>query len=126
MRTILFILISIVGLTMTFLGLTMIGNPHWNTSTSIIDNVGQNLLRSLFVPGLILSILGLVNIAAIFSAIQRGSNQYNWALASGILLSMASGASLIIGFFHFVQIILLVIGILIILLSYQLKGRWAA
>jgi len=48
------------------------------------DLLRPTYLTSLLIPGIVLIIVGIFNIAAVFSAMKKGRNQYNWSLEAGI------------------------------------------
>jgi hypothetical protein len=79
------------------------------------------------IPGILLAILvGAVNLVAVFFNIQRNANRYNWAIAGGIMINGWIIAQMIlIQTAHWLHFLYLGTGVFIILLAYQLKGKWA-
>ena len=127
MKTILFILISIVGLTATVSGLLMISVPSgaiMGLSVSLLD---QTPFSNFLIPGIILAFLvGGINLLAVFFNIQRNANRYNWAIAGGVMITGWIIAQIIfIQTIHWLHLLYLGMGALIILLAFQLKGKWA-
>jgi len=127
MRTILFILISFIALTATLSGFIMISNPDGgilNLSLNLLDKTPFN---SFMIPGILLTaIVGGINLIAVFFNMQRHSKRYQWAMAGGIVISgWIIIQMILLGAFHWLHLIYLLIGILIILISYQLEGKWA-
>ena len=127
MKTILFILVSFIALTATFSGILMITNPDGgilNLPLSLLDGTP---FKNFLIPGIILTIVvGGVNLLAVFYNIQRHANRYNWAMAGGIVVCGWIFAQMIlIHAVHWLHFLYLGIGMLIILLTYQLKGKWA-
>jgi len=126
MRTLLFILISFVGLTAAICGLLMISYPDGRALGLVPDILEGTFFNNFLIPGIILAIVGSINVAAVFSNMQRSNNRYNWSLAGGVLISgWIIAETILIPAIHWLQFIYLVSGILIILISYQLKGKWA-
>ena len=127
MKTILFILISIVAITAFLSGLVMIINPDgsvFNLSPGLLENTPFSNYR---IPGLLLALLvGGVNLTALFFIMQRHPGRYNWAIAGSFMISIWILVQLLlIQAAHWLQFIYLGIGVLIILIAYQLKGKWA-
>ena len=79
------------------------------------------------VPGILLTIIvGGVNLFAIFYNIQRHDKRYSWAMAGGFLLiGWLIAQMILIRTLHWLHFIYLGIGLLIILIAFQLKGKWA-
>jgi hypothetical protein len=127
MRTILFILVSFIALTATLSGLIMISNPDGgilNLSLSLLD---KTMFKNFRVPGILLTVIvGGINMIAVFFNIQRHPKRYNWAMAGGVVITGWIIVQMImLGAVHWLHILYLIIGILIILISYQLEGKWA-
>lgn len=127
MKIFLFILVSIVAVTSTLSGLLMISDPGGG-----ILNLSLNLLegtpfKNYLVPGLLLTgLVGGVNTAAIYSSIAHSTTRYNWAIAGGIMITGWIIAQMIlIQSVHWLHFIYFGAGVLIILIAYQLKGKWA-
>jgi hypothetical protein len=126
MRTILFILISFVALTATISGLLLAANPDgemFNLSTSLLQ---ETPFRDFRIPGILLAIsVGAVNLLAVFFNIQRHIKRYDWAMAGGIMLAGWIVVQMIlIQTVYWLHFLYLGIGVLIILLAFQLKGKW--
>lgn len=83
--------------------------------------------KNFLIPGILLTtIVGCVNLAAVFSHMQRNPNRYNWSIAGGITITVwIIMQILLIGSAHWLHFLYPGIGILIILIAYQLKGKWA-
>jgi hypothetical protein len=128
MKILLFILISFIGITATLSGLYMISNPGgavMNLDPALLKNTP---FKNFLIPGIILSIVaGGINLVAAFFNIQRHPHRYNWAMAGGLMISGWIITQIImISAVSWLQCIYLVSGLLIILIAYQLKGKWAA
>jgi hypothetical protein len=128
MKTILFILICFVGLTATVSGLLMISKPNGDTMGLSLSLLEPTPFTNYLIPGIVLAILvGAVNLVAVFFNIQRNANRYNWAIAGGVMISGWIIAQMIlIQTAHWLHFLYLGTGVFIILLAYQLKGKWAA
>lgn len=127
MKSLLFILVSFIAVTSTLSGLLMISNPDGgilNLPLSLLDGTP---FKDFLIPGILLTtIVGGVNLLAVFYNMQRHANRYNWAMAGGIIIcGWIVVQMILIHAAHWLHLLYLGIGILIILLAYQLKGKWA-
>ena len=127
MRSLLFILVSFIAVTSTLSGLLMISNPDGgvlNLPRSLLDGTPFN---DFLIPGILLTgAVGFVNLLAVFYNLQRHPNRYNWAIAGGMMIGGWIVAQMIlIQTIHWLHIVYLGIGLLVILIAYQLKGKWA-
>jgi len=127
MRTILFILVSFIGLTATLSGLIMISNPDGGILNLSLSLLEKTPFKNFLVPGILLTVIvGGINMIAVFYNIQRHPKRYNWAMAGGVVITGWIIVQMImLGAVHWLHILYLIIGILIILISYQLEGKWA-
>lgn len=128
MKTFLFILISFVAVTATLSGLFMLSNPD-----GAIMRLPQSLLngtpfRDFQIPGILLTALvGGVNFLAVLYNLQQHRNRYNWAIGGGIMIcGWIIVQMILMHSAHWLQFLYLGIGMLIILVAFQLKGKWAA
>lgn len=96
----------------------------FNLPISLLKNTPFN---NYMIPGILLAlIVGGVNLVAIFYNLENHAKQYNWAMAGGFIISGWIIAQIIlIKTVHWLHFIYLGMGILVILLAYQLKGKWA-
>jgi len=95
-----------------------------NLSVSLLEGTP---FKDFTIPGVLLAVLvGGTNLLAVFFNLKRQAGRYNWALAGGIFITgWIIGQLILIGASHWLQAFYLVIGILVILIAYQLKGKWA-
>ena len=125
MRLLLFLLISFVGLTATICGMLLIADPDGSVFQLSHSMLQGTFFKNFLIPGIILTIVGSINMAAVFSNMQGSKNRYNWSLAGGILICVWIILQIImIQTFYWLQFVYLGTGILVILLSFQLKGKW--
>jgi len=127
MRSLLFILVSFIAVTSTLSGLLMISNPDGgvlNLHRSLLDGTPFN---DFLIPGILLTgFVGFVNLLAVFFNLQRHPKRYNWAIAGGMMISgWIITQMILIQTIHWLHFIYLGVGMLIILIAYQLKGKWA-
>jgi len=126
MRTILFILISFVALTVTFSGLLLIGNPDGDILKLSLKLLEGTYFHDFLLPGiLLLFFIGSPHLLTVWLLIRRDEKRYNWALASGILLcSWIIAQVLVLKAIHWVHFVYFFIGLFVVLLALQLKGKW--
>ena len=124
MKTLLFILISVIGITATSSGLIMISDPGgqaFNLPTRLLEN---SLFNDFIIPGILLTIIGAINLFAVFFNMRRQFNRYNWSMAGGVLVSGWIVIQMIlVQDFYWLHFVFLLAGILIMLISLQLKGK---
>ncbi len=127
MKTILFILVSFIALTSTISGLLMISYPNGEIMDLSLTLLDKTPFKNFLVPGILLTVLvGGVNLLAVFYNMQRHASRYNWAIAGAVMISgWIIVQMILIEAAHWLHFLYLGIGILIILLAYQLKGKWA-
>ena len=127
MKSLLFILVSFIAVTSTLSGLLMISNPDGGIMNLPLGILNGTPFRNFLIPGILLTtIVGGVNFLALFYNMQRHVKRYNWAMAGGIMISGWMVVQMIlIHAAYWLHYLYLGVGILIILLAYQLKGKWA-
>ena len=127
MKSLLFFLVSFIAVTSTLSGLLMISNPDGKILNLSLNLLEETPFKNFLIPGILLTtIVGGVNLFAVFYNIQRHHNRYNWAMAGGIMISgWVVVQMILIQAAHWLHFLYLGIGIFIILLAYQLKGKWA-
>lgn len=126
MKLLLLILIIFIAITSTSSGILMITDPNGGMLRLPLTLLHGTPFKNFLIPGILLSLVGGVNLLALFYNIQRHPKRYSWAIAGGSLISGWIIAQLIlIQAFYWLHILYLIIGIFIVLISYQLKGKWA-
>ena len=102
----------------------MISDPSGQTLSlpaSVLENLPFN---DFIIPGILLTIIGVINLIAVFYNMQRHTNRYNWAMAGGMLISGWIIIQLIlVQNFYWLHYAYLLAGILIMLIALQLKGK---
>ena len=127
MKSILFILVAFIAITSTLSGLLMISNPDGGILNLPLSLLNRTPFKNFLIPGILLTtIVGSINLLAVFYNMQRHHSRYNWAMAGGIMVTgWIVVQMLLIQAAHWLHFIYLGIGLLIILIAYQLKGKWA-
>ncbi len=126
MKSFLFILVSFIAVTSTISGLLLIGNPGGDILNLPLSLLDGTPFKDFLIPGIILTIaVGVINLVAVIFNMQRNVNRYNWAIAGGIMIcGWIVVQMIIIHAAHWLHFIYLAAGLLVILIGYQLKGKW--
>lgn len=127
MKKILVALITFIALTSIVSGIYMVIFPTGTILNLPITLLEGTPFKDFQIPGLILSIVvGGVNFLALFFMLQKNANRFNWAMAGGIVLAGWIAAQvMLIQTLHWLHVIYFGIGIINVLIAYQLKGKWA-
>lgn len=125
MRTLLFILISFVAITSLVSGLIIICYPDGSVMQMSTDLLKTSPFKNFLVPGIVLTVLvGGTNLLAAFFNMKRNSSRYDWALAGGIMTcGWVIVQMILINTLFWLQFVYLGVGIVIMLIAYQLKGK---
>lgn len=127
MKLLLFLLTAFVALTAIVSGALLISDPDgtlFSMSTSLLKSTP---FINFLVPGLILCfVVGGTNLMAVIRNMQTHPLRYNWSIAGAIILmGWVVVQMLLIENLHWLQFLYLGIGLMMLLLSWQLKGKWA-
>ena len=127
MKTILFTLNSVIAVTSVMAGLFMISNPNGNYLGLTPAMLDSTPFKDFLIPGILLVIfVGSINLIAIYTAFSQNTNMYNWAIAGGLVTAAWIIVQMIlIQDLHWLQFVFLGVGLLVALIAYQLKGKWA-
>lgn len=125
MRTLLFILVCFVAITSLVSGILIITHPDGSVMQMSVDLLKTSPFKNFLIPGIVLTVLvGGTNLLAAFFNMQRNANRYNWALAGGIMISGWTVVQMIlINTVFWLQFVYLGIGVIIMLIAYQLMGK---
>lgn len=125
MKSLLFILVCFVAITSTISGLLMVSSLDGGILNLQYSLLQGTPFKNFRVPGILLTLfVGGTNLLAVFYNIQRHQNRYNWAMAGGMMISGWIIVQMImINTVHWLHFIYLGAGIIIMLISFQLKGK---
>jgi hypothetical protein len=127
MRYLLLSLITLVAITALCSGLLLMYEPNGRALSLPLGVLDHSPFPNFFAPGLILTVVvgGPCFVALLFSG-NRDGQSYRTALYVGlILIGWVISQMLLTQYFHWLQLLYLIIGLLIVLLSYQLMGKAA-
>ena len=121
------ILLGFIAMTAVPSGLMLILEPDGSILQLPQMVLQSTPFHSFLIPGIILTlVVGGINSIALLLCLFNKQFQYRWAMAGGTILVIWILAQLAtISFFHWLQFIYLGIGILVVLIAYQLRGKWA-
>ncbi|RXK62633.1 hypothetical protein ESA94_06445 [Lacibacter luteus] len=127
MRWLLFLLLAFTALTASISGLLLVSFPDGSVMQMSTVLLSDTAFRSFLVPGIILAVVvgGTNLVAAVFNLLVHPL-RYNWSLASAVVLGgWILVQLLLIDAFHWLQLLYLFVAVMILLLTWQLKGKWA-
>ena len=121
-------MIVVAAFTSTVAGLLMISDPGGSLLHLSPDLLNGTPFDDYLVPGILLTVIaGGINLIAVITSLQRHPSQYNWSMAGGLVIAGWIVVQIILNeTVYWPDFIWLGGGILIVLVSYQLKGKWAA
>jgi hypothetical protein len=113
--------------TSTISGVLMIGKPDGSLLQLPLSMLQETPFPNFLVPGILLTTLvGGVNLVAVYFNIQRLPARYSWAMAGGCMIcGWIIVQVLLINSIHWLHAIYFCIGLMIVLTAYELKGKWA-
>ena len=119
-------LVALIALTATLSGLMMISKPDGSILQLPPDLLVSTPFKNYLVPGLVLTfVVGGVNMLAVVANLSRSPQRYNLSLVGGIIICTWIIVQMImIHAIHWLHFLYLGAGLLIILIAYQLKGKW--
>ncbi len=127
MKLLLFLLTAFVALTAIVSGALLVSYPDGSQLNLPIDLLKATPFKSFLLPGILLTVVvGGINLVAVIFNMQTHPLRYIWAIAGAIVtICFAVIQMLFLSMLHWLHIVYLIIGILMILLAWQLKGKWA-
>jgi hypothetical protein len=127
MKSILFFLIAFIAVSAFLSGLLMIAEPGGSILNLPVSILEPTPFKDFLIPGIILSaVVGGTNLLAVVFNLKQHASRYNWALAGGIMIcGWIIAQMILIQAAHWLHFIYLAAGVLIILVAWQLKGKWA-
>ena len=125
MKIILLLLLSAVGITSVICSIIMITNPDGSILQLSRDLLKPTPFKGFFIPGLVLLLVGLTNVIAAILLLLKKSNWYRWSITAGaIITGWIIAQMILIQTVSGMQVLYLGVGLFILLLSWQLRGKW--
>ena len=127
MKFLLKLLTAFVSITAVAGGILMIMEPRGSLLHISPHLLGNAPFSDFLLPGLVLTIaVGGVNGMALISQFSSRMNWYNWTLSGAVVLLIFILVQIfLIGALNLLQLFYLLVGGFMILLCWQLKGKWA-
>ncbi len=126
MKLLLFLLTAFVALTAILSGALLVSYPDGSLLNLSVDLLKATPFKNFLVPGILLTVvIGGVNLVAVILNMQRHPLRYDWAIAGAIVTICWIVFQMFLSLTHWLHFAYLIIGIVMILLAYQLKGKWA-
>ncbi len=123
-KALLVILIVFVSATTIFSGMLMLARPGGTLNALPLGLFNGRNFHDYFVPGFLFSMMaGNANLVALFYIIEKEEKQYSLAMAGSIILIVWVLAHMFITEqFHWLQVIYIGVGIIMLLLSSNLRA----
>ena len=127
MKLFLFLLTAFVAFTAIVCGALLVSYPDGSLFSMSTSLLAATPFTNFFVPGLILCIaVGGTNLIAVIRNLQTHPQRYEWSIAGAVMImGWVVVQMLLIAVLHWLQFVYLGIGLMMLLLSWQLKGKWA-
>lgn len=86
----------------------------------------ESLFGSFVVPGILLAlVVGATNLYAAVINIRRKPHRYDWAITGGVAIALWVMIQMMLtGSVNWLQMLYLTTGLLVVLIAFQLKGKW--
>lgn len=127
MKTLLFFLLCVTGFTAFVSGVLLVVRPDGSLLQLPASLLETTPFRHYLIPGLLLGgVVGGSSLMAVFLLMSKQEGRYSWSLAAGALLTgWITLQVILIQSLHWLHMVFFLTGVLVMLLAYQLKGKWA-
>jgi hypothetical protein len=127
MRILLIILITFVGLSASLLGMLLIAYPVLTAYGFSMEFIHPSFPKNFTLPGVGFLVTGGIVLTALLTVIQRSRTQYSWSFGAGTgMILWIVIHSIVLQNMPWLYLTYLICSLLMVLLSLQLKGKWAA
>jgi len=127
MRKLLVILTAFVGITSTLIGMLLIAYPVLTAYSYSLDFLQPAFSKNFLVPGTAFISTGIINLSALIANVQHNKARYTLSLAGGLsMIVWVVVHAVLLQSIPWLYSTYLICGFLIVILSWQLKGKWAA
>lgn len=125
MKTLLDILLFFVAITALISGVIIILYPDGSMMQMSTDLLKTSPFKTFLIPGIVLTVfVGGSSAVALVLNILKNKRRYEWAIAAGVMTcGWVIVQMVLINIFFWLQFVYLGLGILMILIAYQLKGK---
>lgn len=114
-----------VAITALISGVIIILQPDGSMMQMSTDLLKTSPFKTFLIPGIVLTVfVGGSSAVALVLNILKNKRRYEWAIAAGVMTcGWVIVQMILINIFFWLQFVYLGIGILMILIAYQLKGK---
>jgi len=126
MKLFLLILNAFIALSAITGGSLLIASPDGSGIQLSAELLHNSPFTNFLIPGVILAVVvGGVNLVASLANMTRNKYLFEWSLTGGLLIcGWVITQFFLVRMFHWLQLLYLITGILVILLSREGKGKW--
>jgi hypothetical protein len=126
MKKLLILFVSFIAITGTISGLAITLDHSGSVLGLPIRIPEKTMFRNFFIPGIALTTVGIINAITVVLLIKNNKRQYNAAIVSGLLIGgWIIGHMLLIGNLNWLHLTYLSLSFFVILITFQLKGKWS-
>ena len=125
MRNLLLSLIAMVTIAALCSGLMLMYDPDGRILSLPAKMLAHSPFKNFFFPGFVLAVLvGGTCVYALVISGNGNAQSYRWSVFAGLMIvGWAVGQMLLTEYYHWLQLVCLGIGVLVVLLAYQLMGK---
>jgi uncharacterized BrkB/YihY/UPF0761 family membrane protein len=126
MKTLLLILLLFVSISAIVSGILLIISPDGGILSLPPDLLTDTPFRNFLLPGIILAcIVGGTNLFAVYYNLKKHPRRYGWAITGGVVMIGWIVAQItLVRTLNWLQFVYISVGVLVILIAWQLKGKW--
>lgn len=126
MRLLLFLLLAFIALSAVVSGMMMLCYPDGSFLGLSVTLLKDTVFQSFAIPGIILAVaVGGTSVIAVVLNVLAHPMRYNWAIAAAVVLAGWIFVQIVlIHTLHWLQFVYLLLALMVLLLSWQLKGKW--
>lgn len=126
MRLLLFLLLAFITISAVVSGMFMLCYPDGSFLGLTVSLLKDTVFQSFTIPGIILAVaVGGSGLVALVLIVLVHPMRYNWAIAAAIVLAVWILIQIIwINTLHWLHFVYLFLALMVLLLSWQLKGKW--
>lgn len=126
MRLLLVLLLSFITLSAVVSGMMMLCYPDGSFLGLSLTLLKDTVFQSFAIPGIILAVaVGGTSLIAVVLNVLAHPMRYNWAIAAAVVLAGWIIVQItLIHTLHWLQLVYLFLALMLLLLSWQLKGKW--
>jgi hypothetical protein len=116
----------LISVTAIVSGMLLIISPDGRIIPLPLDLLTDTPFRNYLLPGIILAgIVGGTNLLAVYYNLKKHPRRYGWAITGGaVLVGWILAQITLVRTLNWLQFAYISTGVLVILIAWQLKGKW--